>query len=134
MSVDELTSEQLMTLVEAAAAQGAPAWPLRNFVASNPLANLEAFDFEDAARMAQTHRGGQSYLPLAEYLRLFEEGRITPADLRSAIAETRCSGGHKRSRRPRGSPTPADDSLTGSPQTPARGQHSLIRTPTSGAN
>lgn len=69
---------QVLTAI--AANLTAPAFPLRQFVAANPLANLEAFDFHTAAQLAQTW-SARSYLSEAEYRHLRDIGRISEQDL-----------------------------------------------------
>lgn len=75
---------EVRELCSAAAHVVAPTFPLRTFVASNPLAGLEQWEFGDAAEIAQRTWNAQSHLREGEYLRLYRSGRITAADLSAA--------------------------------------------------
>lgn len=82
--VDDDTVEQL---VRSAASLCAPAWPLRTFVAANPMAGLERFTFNDAASIAADYMGAQSYLPLRTYASLYDVGTISESALRASLAD-----------------------------------------------
>jgi uncharacterized protein YbcC (UPF0753/DUF2309 family)/formate hydrogenlyase subunit 3/multisubunit Na+/H+ antiporter MnhD subunit len=63
----------------------APVWPLDAFVASSPLAGLEALSFDDALVVA-ARAWGSATGPDAESLRrAVEAGRISPADIDDAL-------------------------------------------------
>lgn len=71
--------------VRAACARIAPVWPLERFVAVNPYLGLADHRFVDAAERLATVAGARTTLPVATYLELLDEGRITEADLREAL-------------------------------------------------
>ena len=73
--------------VEAASQLVAPAWPLGQFVASNPLAGLEHLTFDEATERAAQVRGGRTTLDAAHYQRLYRAGQIDDAALAKAIVE-----------------------------------------------
>lgn len=75
--------EGLLTLSETFA----PAWPLRNFVASNPLAGLESIDFDEAHLHAQDVFGARTLLPLGHYGELFRSGRIQREHVLAALVQ-----------------------------------------------
>lgn len=73
--------------VESASRVIAPAWPLGQFVASNPLAGLEHLTFDDATERATQIRGGRTNLETSHYQRLYAGGQINDAALVNAIVE-----------------------------------------------
>ena len=75
--------------VKAASKVIAPAWPLGQFVASNPLAGLEHLTFDDATERATQIRGGRTNLDTAHYQRLYADGEIDDVALVEAIIERR---------------------------------------------
>lgn len=77
----------VVSLVTTAGAVVAPAWPLREMVAANPLAGLQGVSFETATALVERTYGVTGYLPLRRYLELFDAGRITEHDLAAALAE-----------------------------------------------
>lgn len=73
--------------VAAASEVVAPAWPLGQFVASNPLAGLEHLPFNEATDRAFRFRGGAVALSGPHYQRLFAAGQIADGALVTAIGE-----------------------------------------------
>ncbi len=63
----------------------APFWPMRTFIARNPLHGLEHLPFDEAVTHAKQLFGGKGYLSNDEYRRLYLEGRMTPAGLVRAL-------------------------------------------------
>jgi uncharacterized protein YbcC (UPF0753/DUF2309 family) len=57
------------------------AWPLKTFVAVNPLGGVEHHPFEEAVRMAGDLLGLRGHLPLERFRALHAQGRINDADL-----------------------------------------------------
>ena len=82
-----ITPELATDAVTTAARLIGPAWPLREIVASNPLALLENFDVTDAAHVASRVLGVRGYLGESDFITMFDAGRITRADLREALVE-----------------------------------------------
>ncbi|MDA3922788.1 MAG: DUF2309 domain-containing protein [Salinisphaera sp.] len=80
-------AEVIDRAIDAACGQIAPTWPLDQFVAVNPLWPLRGLSIRQAAARVAA-RGGARALPArAEFKRLWDDGRITPADLSAACAE-----------------------------------------------
>ncbi|MCZ3389877.1 MAG: Na-translocating system protein MpsB [Actinomycetia bacterium] len=73
--------------VAAASEIVAPAWPLGQFVASNPLAGLEHLPFEVATQRAAGFRGGAVALSTTHYQRLYAAREISDTALVTAILE-----------------------------------------------
>jgi len=90
-SASKVQVERTRELVDAVSTLTAPAFPLRTFVAANPLAGLEATSFDLAANISSAW-SGRSYLSPEEYHCLYNSGRITDADLVQA-AESMGEGG-----------------------------------------
>lgn len=80
--VDELTA--VGAVVSASSVVG-PAWPLRDFVAANPLVKLESMAFEDALQIAERAHGVTGRAGLDYFLDLHASARITDAHLRAAL-------------------------------------------------
>lgn len=77
----------LRAQVVRAAAIVAPLWPLRSFVAVNPLGGLGHLSFDDAAAEARRWLGARTHLCLREYREALARGAVGEADLRRAVAE-----------------------------------------------
>jgi len=60
-------------------------WPMRSFVANNPLHSLEYLDFETAIRLCKDKLGGSGYLSNDIYRDYFNSGRILPEDVDFAL-------------------------------------------------
>jgi uncharacterized protein YbcC (UPF0753/DUF2309 family) len=71
----------LRTAVALAARSVTRSWPLDSFIAINPIADLENIPFDDVPATLRTTR------PVEAYRADFRSGRITFADLESAIRE-----------------------------------------------
>lgn len=76
----QLSSAHAHELVTIASKLVSPAYPLREFVASSPLANLEDLSFEMAAELARA-RSAHAYLPLSIYQEQLNNGAISERDL-----------------------------------------------------
>ncbi|MEO8851308.1 MAG: putative inorganic carbon transporter subunit DabA, partial [Allobranchiibius sp.] len=102
-----------------------PAWPLRNFVAANPLSHLEPMAFEDALLIAGRAHGITGRPQLGYYVDLFTQGRITPGQLQTALAEEKSKTGY-------GTDLPITDvvrlsrRLASTPAQPGRARHPLM--------
>jgi uncharacterized protein YbcC (UPF0753/DUF2309 family)/NADH:ubiquinone oxidoreductase subunit 5 (subunit L)/multisubunit Na+/H+ antiporter MnhA subunit len=70
--------------VEVARSMVAPAWPLHTFVASNPLAGLELFDFSDATRVGARAWGASAGVSGSLLRSAVAEGRVPTAAVRAA--------------------------------------------------
>ncbi|SNR94636.1 hypothetical protein SAMN04488107_0784 [Geodermatophilus saharensis] len=71
--------------VRAAARVLPTAWPIRTFIAVNPLAGLEGLPFGTALDTARAALGIRGTLPEADFRAAFAAGRVTAADLRAAL-------------------------------------------------
>jgi uncharacterized protein YbcC (UPF0753/DUF2309 family) len=78
---------RLAAQIEIAAGHVTPYWPLRSFIAANPLQGLEEQPFEHAARTAGALFGGRSYPAPATFLAALAEGRIDRAILAEIAAK-----------------------------------------------
>lgn len=65
----------------------APVWPLKSFVACNPLQGLEDLPFEEAVETGRQLFGGRGYLAPKEYRTRISEGRIDKKILRQVFDE-----------------------------------------------
>jgi uncharacterized protein YbcC (UPF0753/DUF2309 family) len=72
---------RLAAQIEIAAGHVTPYWPLRHFIAANPLQGLEEQPFEEAARLAGTLFGGRAYPSAAMLRQALQARRIDPAIL-----------------------------------------------------
>jgi hypothetical protein len=84
-SLDSAHRLALRAVVRNAADTVAPVWPLKTFIACNPLQGFEGLPFEQAVAEGSTLFGGRGYLPNAEYRRQWRDGRIADAALRDAL-------------------------------------------------
>ncbi|WP_156686323.1 DUF2309 domain-containing protein [Mycobacterium sp. Marseille-P9652] len=86
---DQLTTDthraQLRSEVALAARVLPTHYPLETFIAVNPLSGLESLPFEQAVRRAGDLYGGAGVLDEVTYRELYRAGRITDADLESAL-------------------------------------------------
>ncbi|MEI3868283.1 DUF2309 domain-containing protein [Microbacterium sp. CCNWLW134] len=73
-------------MVAAAARAISPHYPLETFIARNPVADYERLSFEDAIRAVAADHGAGLTHPEPVFRQLLAAGRITPDDLRRAIA------------------------------------------------
>ncbi|MCB0932314.1 MAG: DUF2309 domain-containing protein [Mycobacterium sp.] len=62
-------------------------YPLETFIAVNPLAGFESLPFEQAVRRAADLYGTRGTLSAEEFRTFYRQGRITDADLDSALAQ-----------------------------------------------
>lgn len=74
-------------LVRIASAVTSPAFPLREMVAANPLADLEVLDFADALAVLESLEEGSVHLTVGHYLELYDTGLITEGALDAALNE-----------------------------------------------
>lgn len=74
--------------IEAACARVPPLWPLKNFVAVNPFVGLADKTFVDACALVRRVIHGEMLMPLDYYRQQLDEGRISDADLQSALDQT----------------------------------------------
>ncbi|AEJ41153.1 conserved hypothetical protein [Sulfobacillus acidophilus TPY] len=79
------TDPLLAEAIERASHWIAPVWPIRAFVARNPLAGLETLPFPDAVREGRRLFGGDGYLPESTSRSWYRAGRISDRDLIQAI-------------------------------------------------
>lgn len=61
------------------------AWPIRTFVAVNPLGGVEHRPFEEAVELVGSLLGLRGHMPLASFRAWHEAGRVTDADLEAAL-------------------------------------------------
>ncbi len=79
ISVDRAASQ--------AAARIAPLWPLKSFVAVNPLLGMAECDLKDAGYLSARTLGARLTMPRSYYAQQIAEGRIKDADIALAINE-----------------------------------------------
>lgn len=84
-SNDQPSVEASRALVEAAGKVVSPVFPLRTFVAANPLANLEDVSFADAVHVASRSWGAHGLLAEAEYARRYAAGSISTQSMDRAV-------------------------------------------------
>lgn len=65
--------------------------PIKDFIHHNTLHAVQHFPFHDGVAVAAKVFGARSYLPIEDYQKRFQEGRITPAAIDWAIAQSGCS-------------------------------------------
>lgn len=82
-----LTRTEVAGLVALAARTVPPIWPLESAIAVNPLAGFEDLPFEEAVRLAAQRFGARQSLPLAQWRKLLEAGRINERVLRDAAIQ-----------------------------------------------
>ncbi|RZV50614.1 MAG: DUF2309 domain-containing protein [Deltaproteobacteria bacterium] len=78
--------EGLDAALDEARTRIAPLWPLQSFVAVNPFLSLAGKQFEEACNVMKRVAGADMLMPRAFYRELIASGRITDADLRTAIS------------------------------------------------
>lgn len=61
--------------------------PIKDFIHHNTLHAFQHLPFHDGISVASKLFGARSYLPMADYQKLFQQGRITPAALDWSIAQ-----------------------------------------------
>jgi uncharacterized protein YbcC (UPF0753/DUF2309 family) len=94
---------RLSAQIEVAAAHLTPAWPLRSFIAANPLSGFEETSFEDAARDGAALFGGRALPDAAMLKAALAEGRIDAG----ILAETARRHGMPEAARPAALDVPA---------------------------
>ena len=77
---------RLAAQIEIAAGHVTPYWPLRSFIAANPLQGLEEHGFETAARVGASLFGGRAWPAPATLRAALSDGRIDPAILKEVAA------------------------------------------------
>ncbi|PZM86258.1 MAG: hypothetical protein DKT66_02350 [Candidatus Melainabacteria bacterium] len=78
-------SQSLSDAIGAASNCIAPLYPLTNFIAGNALKGFEEIPFASAMRKAAHLFGAHGFLPLSDYRAMYENGRISPANLEEAF-------------------------------------------------
>jgi hypothetical protein len=78
-------SLQIRSRVRNAADAIAPVWPLKTFIACNPLQGFEGLPFEEAVKEGEALFGGRGYRPAEEYRKRYAKGEIAAAALEAAI-------------------------------------------------
>lgn len=63
----------------------APVWPLKTFIACNPLQGFEGLPFEQAVKEGEILFGGRGYRPADEYRRRYVAGEVSAAAVKAAI-------------------------------------------------
>ena len=61
------------------------AWPIKSFIATNPLCGLTALSFEEALRHIQKFSAVEGLMPIHFYQTLYAHQKITAADLKRAV-------------------------------------------------
>ena len=86
-SADAARRERIRSTITRAANSLPQMSPLEGFVAMNPLADLESLPIEMASGATAAERGVLTEWPEEHYRALFDDGRITDDDLRSAVID-----------------------------------------------
>ena len=60
-------------------------WPIGSFIHHNPLKGFEHLNFKEGLDKAQSIFGGRVYMEPSYYLKLYKEGKIDPAILKSNL-------------------------------------------------
>jgi hypothetical protein len=76
---------QIRSRVRNAADAIAPVWPLKTFIACNPLQGFEGLPFEEAVKEGEALFGGRGYRPAHEYRKRYAKGEIAAAAVEAAI-------------------------------------------------
>jgi uncharacterized protein YbcC (UPF0753/DUF2309 family) len=76
---------EIGTALDTARTRIAPLWPLESFVAVNPFLSLSKTSFEDACGIMKRVAHADMLMPRSYYRDLIDAGRITDADLATAI-------------------------------------------------
>jgi len=84
---EKLPLNTIKAAVDRAGRRIAPLWPLRHFVAVNPYLGLLEQSFESAAHILGRRAGARMTAPRSFYAQAIQNGRITEADLKAALAE-----------------------------------------------
>jgi hypothetical protein len=63
-------------------------WPIGSFIHHNPLKGFEHLNFKEGLTKAQSIFGGRVYMEPSYYLKLYKEGKIDPAILKSNLKKT----------------------------------------------
>jgi len=84
--VDRETRDRIDDCLERAAERVGEVWPLHSFVTANPLAGFEDRPFPDAVRAGERLFGGRGYPDTAVFRQAWEDGRIDPERLSTALA------------------------------------------------
>lgn len=79
--------DHLQAAVAAACGRIGPVWDLKSFIAANSLRGFEDESFAEAVWAARGYFHADALMPLEFYRRQFETGRITSADLHSALRD-----------------------------------------------
>ncbi len=79
------TRVEIGAAVDKARTRIAPLWPLQSFVAVNPFLSLSGTRFEEACGIMKRVAHADMLMPRSYYRDLMEAGRITDADLATAI-------------------------------------------------
>lgn len=82
------TQEAVAEAVKAACDRVAPLWPLKHFVAVNPFLGLAEKSFAEAATTLRRTTGETMLMPRGWYREQIAAGRITDADLETALDRT----------------------------------------------
>jgi uncharacterized protein YbcC (UPF0753/DUF2309 family) len=70
--------------------------PIKDFIHHNTLHAVQDYSFHEGVAVASKVYGAKSYLPLVDYQRRFQEGRINQRALEWAIAQAHCSADEER--------------------------------------
>lgn len=76
---------EIRSRVRNAADAIAPVWPLKTFIACNPLQGFEGLPFEEAVKEGEALFGGRGYRPAHEYRKRYAKGEIAAAAVEAAI-------------------------------------------------
>jgi len=82
-----VSADAVLAAAGAAGKRIPPLWPLKNFVAVNPMLGLTGLPFAKAAEALGEAAGARMIMPRRFFDAAIRDGRITDADIETAIAE-----------------------------------------------
>lgn len=82
-----LTRTEVAGLVALASRTVPPIWPLESAIAVNPLAGFENLPYEEAVRLAAKRFGARQNLPLTQWRKLLNAGKLEERTLRDAAIQ-----------------------------------------------
>lgn len=80
-----ISNTRLLGYIENAAGSIRSIWPLRTFIAANPLAGFENMDFPEAVKRGGSYFGGTGFPSRKTGFKAYQEGKIDPDILKSVL-------------------------------------------------
>jgi len=82
---EKFNSQMVQALISRASEIIPPAWPLKSFIAVNPLKGFETKSFLEAAKAAKWYFNAQSFLTKAQYLEYLDRDEISLSALNESL-------------------------------------------------